>query len=368
MATTTTLGTRALNRALLARQLLLARKRMSVADAVHAVGGLQSQEPKDPYVALWSRLRGFKAEQLRAVAESRMIVRGTYLRGTIHTLSATDYADFRLLLQPMLDRVLRIEQRFSNGVDTKALERAARALLVRDPLSAQRLGDTLAPAFPKAQKEDLAQWIRTCVPLVMVPTDDRYGYPRPPRFVTADQWLDRPLRADPSAATQLVLRCLSAIGPATSSDVRTWSGLAGVKPLLEELRPRLVTFNDDSGRELFDLPDAPRPRADTPAPPRFLPEYDNTFLSHADRTRIVLKQHIGRFTEAKNGRRLRALLVDGFVRGAWSITRQRDTATIQVLMFEKFPKATIAELSQEAEALVRFLEPDATQFLIDAAA
>lgn len=359
-----TLTTRQLNRALLARQLLLKRKRISVRDAIHAVGGLQSQEPKDPFVALWSRISAFKAERLLAAAKSREIIRGTYLRSTIHTVTPDDYIAFRVLLQSVINRELTIWRRLGGGFEMKELEPAARALLARGPLSVKQMGEALAPLFPKAQKAGLAHWIRTCIPLAMVPTDDRWGYSRPPRFVPADQWLARPLEANGSIAN-LVLRGLSAIGPASSSDLRTWSSLAGIKPVLEGLRAQLLTFKDEQGRELFDLPDAPRPRADTPAPVRFLPEYDNTFLSHADRSRVLRKEYNHHFIEAKNGRRLRAVLVDGFVRAGWSLARERDTAMLLVDIFEKLSRETVAELSEEAEALARFLEPDASEVVIN---
>jgi hypothetical protein len=360
-----TLTTRQLNRALLARQLLLKRERVSVRAAIHAAGGLQSQEPKDPFVALWSRIRSFKSQQLLAAAKSRAIVRGTFLRATIHTSTADDFAAFRLLLQPVIHRELQIRREFGGGgFEMKKLERAARELLARGPLSVQHLGEALAPKFPRAQRAGLARWIRTGIPLIMVPTGDRWGYSRPPRFAPADQWLDRPLDAGRSAE-DLVLRCLSAIGPAGSADIRTWSGFKGIKPILESLRPRLLVFKDESGRELFDLAGAPRPDAETPAPVRFLPEYDNTFLSHADRGRIMHAAHGHHFTQAGNGRRLRTVLVDGYVRAGWTADRRGSRAAIEVRAFEKFSKAVVAELSEEAEALLRFTEPDATEFVVD---
>jgi hypothetical protein len=361
-----TLTARQLNRALLARQLLLKRERVSVRAAIHAAGGLQSQEPKDPFVALWSRIDSFKSRQLLAAAESRAIVRGTFLRATIHTATADDFAAFRLLLQPVIHRELQIRREFGGGgFDRLKLESAARALLARGPLSAQQLGEALASKFPKAQgAAGLARWIRTGIPLIMAPTDDRWGYSRPPRFAAADQWLDQPLDAGRSAE-DLVLRCLSAIGPAGSADIRTWSGLKGIKPILESLRPRLAVFKDESGRELFDVAGAPRPDAETPAPVRFLPEYDNVFLSHADRGRIMHAAHGRHFTQAGNGRRLRTVLVDGFVRAGWTATRRGSRAAIEVRAFEKFSKAAAAELSAEAEALLHFMEPDAGEFVVD---
>jgi Winged helix DNA-binding domain len=359
-----TLTTRQLNRALLARQLLLKRKRVSVHAAVHATGGLQSQEPRDPFVALWSRISGFKAEHLLEAARNRSLVRGTYLRGTLHTAAAGDYAALRLLLQPVIHREEKIRREYGGGFETEKLECAARALLALGPLSTQQLGEALAPKFPKAPKIALAAWPRTGLPLIAVPTDDRWGYSRPPRFVLADQWLGEPLQ-EPGTAENLVLRCLSAMGPASASDVRAWSGLGGIKPILERLREQLTVFGDESGRELFDLPGAPRPDAETPAPVRFLPEYDNVFLSHADRGRIIDAVHGHHFTHAKNGRRLRSVLVDGFVRAGWAVSRTAGRATMQVWAFEKLSKSTVAELSGEAEALLRFTEPDATEFSID---
>jgi hypothetical protein len=358
------LTTLALNRALLARQLLLKRRRMSVRDAVHAVGALQSQEPRDPHVALWSRLAGFTSERLMSAARKKQIVRATYLRGTLHTLSAEDYAAFRMLLQPVLDRGLRQWRHVGGGFEMKELERAACALMADDALTAQQLADALAPRFPKAHKAGLGQWVRNGVALAIPPSDDRWGYPRPPRFVAAEPWLGQPLKTDGSLQ-DMVLRCIAAVGPCSAADVRSWSALTGIQPALAALRPQLVSFKDEAGRELFDLPDAPRPREDTPAPVRFLPEYDNVFLSHAERSRIVPRQHIPHFTQTNNGRRLRAVLIDGFVRGGWSVETKDDSVTLFVLAFEKSSKATLAELEQEAQGLMKFIEPGARSYKLD---
>lgn len=359
----TTLTNLQLNRALLARQWLLRRRRATVRDAAHAVAGLQSQEPKDPHVALWSRISGFKPQHLREAAERREIVRGSYLRCTIHTASVEDFTAFRLLLQPVIDRELVNHRKLMDGFDPARLETAARELMAASPLTAQQLGERLLPRFPQAQKAGLGYWIRTCIALAMVPTDDRWGYSRPPRFVPAEQWLDRPLAADTPLAA-LLLRGLAAIGPASTADLRTWSGVSGIRPVLETLRPQLRCFHDEAGRELFDLPDAPRPRAATPAPVRFLPEFDNALLSHADRARIVPPAHAARFAMAANGRRQRAVLVDGFVRAVWSNARVRDAAAIEVRPLEKLPKPLQHELCAEAEALLRMLEPDAAEHAV----
>ena len=353
-----TLTTRQLNRALLARQWLLARKRRSVRDAVHALAGLQSQEPKDPYVALWSRIEGFEPQRLRDAGRRKRIVRGSYLRGTLHTASADDFIALRLLLQPVIDREVAARRKLMVGFEATALESAARALMADAPLTAQQLGERLQPRFPAAQKAGIAYWVRNRIALAIVPGEERWGYRRPPLFVPAEQWLECPLSRDtPQAA--LLLRGLSAIGPASAADLRAWSGMAGIGPVLEALRPQLRSFRDEGGRELFDLPAAPRPRAETPAPVRLLPEYDNVLLSHADRTRIQPPRHAHHFVAA-NGRRPCALLVDGFVRGAWRNASAHGAATIEVRLFEKIPAAARAEVGVEAEALLRMLEPDAT--------
>jgi hypothetical protein len=353
-----TLTTRQLNRALLARQWLLARKRRSVRDAVHALAGLQSQEPKDPHVALWSRIEGFQPQRLQDAARRRQVVRGSYLRCTLHTASVDDYVEMRRLLQPVIDREVTARRELMEGFDAAELESAARALMAEMPLTAQQLGERLLPRFPKAQKAGIAHWVRNRIALAIVPGDERWGYARPPRFVPAEQWLGRPLSPHTPLAA-LLLRGLSAIGPAGAADLRTWSGVAGIAPVLEALRPRLRCFRDDSGRELFDLPAAPRPRADVPAPVRLLPEYDNALLSHADRARVQPPRHARHFVAA-NGRRPGAVLVDGFVRGAWRSAGARGAATIEVRLFEKIPAAVRAEVGAEAEALLRMLEPDAT--------
>ncbi|HEY5803805.1 MAG TPA: winged helix DNA-binding domain-containing protein [Lysobacter sp.] len=360
-----TLSNRALNRALLARQGLLRRQRLNVAELVHRVGGLQSQEPKDPHVALWSRISGFRSEQLQAAAERRQIVRGSYLRSTIHTVASADFLAFRPLLQQVIDRELETAhwRAISGGFDPARVETLARELMAQRPMSAQELGSALLPHFPDAQKAGLGHWVRTRVPLAITPSDHRWGYPRPPRFVPVEQWLQQALA--PADLSALLLHGIAAIGPASSADLRSWSALRGIKPVLESLRPQLRVFRDEDGRELFDLDDAPRPRAETPAPVRFLPEYDNVFLSHDDRSRIIRAEHNPHFTQTANGRRLRAVLVDGFVGAGWSHACDKGRASIHVRLFEQSDAGTRAEIEAEALALLHFLEPDADHHAVE---
>ncbi|MGH8938857.1 MAG: winged helix DNA-binding domain-containing protein, partial [Actinomycetes bacterium] len=178
-------------------------------------------------------------------------------------------------------------------------------------------------------------------------------------FTLADAWLEKPL-ADPDPEA-LVLRYLAAFGPAAAADFQTWGALKGAKGVLEGLRDRLEVFEDERGRELFDLPDAPRPDANAPAPPRFLPEFDNLVLSHSDRTRVLADEHRPAVV-TKNLRVRATFLWDGFVAGTWKVERKRTKATLLLTPFEKLPKRAVAELAEEGEALLAFVEEDAPTY------
>ncbi len=185
--------------------------------------------------------------------------------------------------------------------------------------------------------------VRTFVPLVQPPPRGLWGRSGAARHTSAEHWLGRPLAG--YDIEDMILRYLAAFGPASVRDVQAWSGLTRLGDAMESLRPQLVTFADENGVELFDLPDAPRPDPETPAPPRFLPEYDNALLSHADRTRIVTKDQGRRiFTRG-------ALLVDGFVRGAWRLNKQRN---VELELFGPLTRADEAAVKDERERLVEF--------------
>ncbi|MDX6555254.1 MAG: hypothetical protein QOD86_1449 [Miltoncostaeaceae bacterium] len=353
----TQLSLRALNRATLARQLLLAREAIPVPEALERVGGLQAQEPKPPFAALWSRIEGFAREDLLAALHDRTAVRATLMRATLHTMSAADVAELRPALQPMLTQALRVLGDRAEGLDSAGALKAARKALKDGPRTAAELRDALGEAFPDADVRALGYAVRTQLPLVMVPTEDRWGFPASARFTMAEEWLGRPLKNPGPEA--VVLRHLAAFGPATAADVQTWSGLGGLKPVLEALRPKLATFRDEGGRELFDLPDAPRPDEDVPAPARFLPEFDSLMLAHADRTRVVAEEH-RKGLVTKNLRVRAVFLWDGFAAGTWTSVRKGKAAEITAVPFARLPKGATAALREEGEALLAFLEPDAS--------
>jgi hypothetical protein len=344
------LGRRALNRALLARQLLLRRRRMSVTDAVEVLAGMQAQEPLAPYVGLWSRLDRFRPDQLAGLITGRSAVRMPLMRATIHLVTARDGVRFRPLIQPVLAGRFASTSfgRSLAGVDVDELVASGRALLAERPRTRAELGALLHERWPGHDPASLAQAITYLVPAVQVPPRGVWGAGGQATWTTTEAWLgDAP--GAPRTLDELVLRYLGAFGPATAADARAWSGLTGLHEVFERLRPRLRTVRDEDGRELFDLPDAPRPSPDTPAPPRFLPEFDNLVLSHADRTRVLADRHR---RQVGLDRAYRTFLVDGMVAGWWRITREPGRATLVIEPFERLAAPDVTRLTEEGARLL----------------
>lgn len=359
MAPAGVLDRRALNRALLARQLLLHRAETSAAAAIERLVGMQAQTPNSPYVALWSRLEGFRPEELSRLIEARQAVRIALMRSTIHLVTARDCLALRPVLQPALARSLYTGSPYGRhivGMDIEALLRAGRRLLEEQPRTFAELGALLQEQWPERDAAALANACRNLLPLVQAPPRGVWGKGGAARHTTAESWLGRPLAADASPDA-LVLRYLAAFGPAGVRDAQIWSGLTGLGEAFARLRPRLRVIRDEGGRELFDLPDAPRPDLDTPAPPRFLPDYDNVLLAHVDRGRIIADEHRARiFT----GNAIRpTVLVDGFVAGTWAIERQRTAATLRVTPFAPLAADDRATLEEEGSRLLGFVALDA---------
>jgi DNA glycosylase AlkZ-like len=350
------LSPRALNRATLERQMLLRRQRLSAGEAIEQLVGMQAQAPAPPYVGLWTRLEDFHPDELARLILDRRAVRVALMRNTVHLVSARDCLALRPLVQPVIDRGLygnRAHRVGIEGLDIEPLCAAGRALLEERPRTAKELGILLRDRWPERDPASLARAIRHLLPLVQVPPRGVWGKSGPAAHTTAEAWLGRSLDSDASLE-EMVVRYLGAFGPATVKDAQTWSGLTRLGGMVDRLRPRLLSFRDEHGGELFDLHDAPRPDPDVPAPPRFLPEFDNLILSHADRIRVIANEY-RKAIASKNGMVPATFLVDGFVRGTWKSERSRGKATLLIEPFEPLAKNDHDALVEEGERLVRFM-------------
>lgn len=353
----TVLGTRALGRATLARQLLLERAGTPVLDAVAHLGGLQAQEPQEPFVGLWSRVRAFAPGVLSDLLVERRVVRTHLMRRTVHLVTADDVLAWRSRHDAMLrQRVLGVYRRDLEGVDLDELAAAGRAALADgEPRSMAELTRAVAGRWPTAAPRALGEMlIAGLVPMAQVPPRGLWRTRAGVRNLPLSHWLGRevdpppPDGSDPVGRT-LVRRYLAAFGPAATADLRAWSGLAGLPAAVAAVRPELVAFRDERGRELLDLPDAPRPDPDTPAPVRFLPAFDNAILGYHDRSRIIDDAHRGLSVEG-----VRVVLVDGRVSATWTVDKG-DAGTVSVTPLRPLSRAERTAVTEEGRALAAFL-------------
>jgi hypothetical protein len=351
------LGTRDLNRALLARQMLLHRVKLPALDAIERLVGMQAQAPLTPYFGLWTRIEGFSHDELSRLIMDKSVVRIALMRSTLHLVSARDCLQLRPWVQPALDRSLQgtYGKRLA-GIDAKALAAAGRALVEAQPLTFSELDQLLGKMWPDREPDALTAAIRTMVPLVQLPPRGIWGKGGQATHTSAEAWLDRPLAADRSqmaAAQETIVRYLAAFGPASVKDIQTWSGVTRLREAIEPLRPQLVAFRNAQGVELFDVPAAPRPDPETPAPPRFLSEFDNMLLSYEDRTRIIDETYRKRVCTV-NGLVRATILVDGFVAGTWKIAQERSTATLFIEPFRPLSVQERDALTEEGTRLLNF--------------
>ncbi|HEY1456579.1 MAG TPA: winged helix DNA-binding domain-containing protein, partial [Candidatus Dormibacteraeota bacterium] len=347
-----------LNRALLARQLLLKRERRSAASVIEHLVGMQAQVPEHPYVGLWSRIEGFRTDELSELVETRRAIRLSLMRNTIHLVTARDAFGLKPLLQPLHERGLFKGSPWGRGLSAAeiapALE-AGRALMHERPRSVAELAKLLRERFPGYDAQALAYCVRYVVPLVFTTPKGLWGASGMVRLTTFEAWLGRP----PGPAypiEQVVLRYLAAFGPASPADFRAWSGLAAGE-VFERLRPKLTTFEREGGGELFDAPKSPRPDAGIDVAPRFLPDYDNILLGHADRTRIMAPgEHLGLFSPP--GIMKGTVLVDGFVRAMWIPLKEKGVIRITIAPFKKpIAKSDQPPIAAEAVQLLELLAP-----------
>jgi hypothetical protein len=353
---------RELNRATLARQMLLGRETVSGAAAVERLAGLQAQLASAPYVGLWTRLSGFKREDLAKEIENRKVIKATMMRATLHLCTADDYARFRTALKPVLiGASSAIAERRGRDFDLDKVLKAARKFIGEKPRTFAEISAMLTELMPGHDVGAMRYSVRTHIPLAQVPIDTGWSYSNKPEFTLAESWIGRPVSPEDNLR-DLVFRYLAAFGPASITDAQTWMGMK-LKETFEKLRPELLSYRGGARTELFDLPGLSIPSEDVPAPVRFLPEYDNLLLSHSNRTRVIADEY--RSKVYLPGLRVAAtILVDGFVRGAWKIEKTRTAATLLIEPFDKLTKKDRAALIDEGERLVQFIEPEAKSFLV----
>ncbi|MFB9690844.1 winged helix DNA-binding domain-containing protein [Amycolatopsis plumensis] len=342
------MNVRALNRALLARQHLLERSSLPVPAMLGHLVGMQGQAPLAPYVGLWTRLARFRPEDLASLLTGRQAVRGLLMRGTVHLVLAEDAR----VLRPLIQRVVangytgHFGRRIGDA-DLGAVARFGRVLLHERPRTRRQLQDALAARWPEHDAEALSYAVSYLVPTAQVTPRGVWGSTGPATLTTLDGWLGGPLDCRPSLE-DVVRRYLRAFGPATIADVQAWSGLTKLREVVEPMGLR--TFRAETGEVLYDVDDGVLPDPDTPAPARFLPEYDNVLLSHADRARVLPP---GRRVPLPpgNGASRGTLLVDGFYRADW----RRSGTVLEVTPHGRLTAGERAEIEAEGARLLQFL-------------
>ena len=328
---------------------------MDVPRALEYLVGLQAQAPRPPYIALWSRLEGFDPDELGRMLLERRAVRMALMRSTIHLVTTPDAVYLRPLTQTAVEKGFAGYRRYLEGVDLDKVADAGRILVERTPLTFADIGTALGRRWRSREPRALAHAVRALVPLVQVTPRGVWGAGGPAAHTTLKAWTGRDIRrrADPR---DLLLRYFRAFGPASVADAQTWSGLTRLREPVASLGSKLRIFRDEQGRELFDVPDGHLPDEDRPAPVRFLGEFDNALLSHADRGRIMSDDHRKRVAQ-RAGMVPGAVLVDGFFAGVWRLERRGSQRVLVIEPYRRLLKREQGEVTEEAESLFSFLAP-----------
>lgn len=352
------LSLRQINRATLARQMLLERSGVGAASAISQLVSLQAQIPKPPFIGLWTRLEAFEKDQLLAALRDRSVVRApAMMRHTVHVMASEDFLRFRTTIQPALTRgFTSITRNRIEGIDMDALLAEMRKKLADGVITTGEMLELAEQFEPEGDHSALRYGLRTFIPLVNIPDDSAWGFGRTVSFADPTEFLGE--APDPAEhVRELIKRYLAAFGPASPADAQAWSGLAGLKPTFESMRSELLSFKTEESKEIFDLPDAPRPASDIPAPVRFLPDYDNLVVSHADRRRVMSEEHRPRVS-LKAARVRATFTLDGFVAGTWRVEKKGKRSTLVVEPFAKLAKRDRKLLEDEGERLLAFIAED----------
>ena len=356
------LTTQDLNRALLARQLLLERSRLPLMRVLEQVAGLQTQYAPSAYIGLWSRLAGFALADLTRALERRRAVQATLMRSTIHIVSAPDFWLFADgIRRSREDWWRRTHARRLGAVDMGAAADRVRTALADGVRHRDELVD-LCRAFDP--DNGTAVWNGLPLELVRVPPSGTWERRRADLFAAAEAWLGPSTVGEQAGLDHLLRRYLGGFGPAPLADAANWAGVppTTLRPAAERLRLRV--FRDEEGRELLDLPCAPLPGKEVAAPPRFLPTWDATLLVHARRTQILPERFRPLVFDVKTPHSLPTFLVDGAVAGRWRVDVSACKATLTLEPFESLTRGAERELRDEAEVLVRFMEPETVSYAV----
>jgi hypothetical protein len=344
------LSRRELNRALLARQMLLRRHQLSAEQALEQLVGMQAQEPQAPYVGLWSRLESFDPHELSDLIACRKAVRGTLMRCTVHLVTRRDWAALWCLTDPVRARGFRASPfaRQLKTVELSELFDAGRGLLTREPLSRPELASRLCERWPGVDPASLAQAASLLIPVIQVPPRGLWNQGGQPRWATSESWLGAPVEKEPDLE-EVICRYLAAYGPAGVRDIQAWSGLTGLRERLAAMRSSLRVFKNEQGQELFDVPQAPLPDGETPAPTRLLAPFDNIQLAHAERSRIIDPAHRA---HVYRDRLMRTFLIDGFIAGSWQVKQ----GVLTVSPARRLSRTELSDLEEEGLRLLEFLD------------